>query len=154
VRRTLLLAVAAAAVVTTASLLARRTRRRDPDRPLAVTVARPVAEVTTELLVDGRVTGPLADVPGHVEVELRPAPGDRGTEIVARLGDRRGGTDPVGPFARVDRRRDLREALRNAKQVLETGEVLLADRPGTTRPTLLNAPLRLATSLGRREGRL
>ena len=154
-RRTLLLVTATgtAAIGVAAGRAAAR-RRVDPDRPLVVTVNRPLDDVAGELVAEGAVTGPLAEVPGAVDVELREAPGGRGTEIVACLGDPRGGTDPVRRGSRVDRQQDLREALRMAKQVLETGEVLGADRPGTSEKTLLNAPLRAATARGRKAGRL
>jgi hypothetical protein len=149
--------IASATAATAAGVGAARAaarRRGGPERPLVVTVNRPVEEVAGELVAEGEVTGPLADVPGAVDIELRPAPGDRGTEIVASLGDPRGGTDPVRRGSRVDRQAALREALRLAKQVLETGEVLSPDHPGTSEKTLLNAPLRAATARGRKAGRL
>jgi len=48
----------------------------------------------------------------------------------------------------------LRSALRRSKQLLETGEVLRADEPGTTRETATNAPLRAAIKNSGGEGRL
>jgi hypothetical protein len=84
-----------------------------------------------------------------VEVRLRPAPGDKGTEVMARLigggAEMMDGEEPV---------RALRSALRRAKQVAEVGWVLEPDRQTTTRPTPLNAPLRQATKHARGEGRL
>jgi hypothetical protein len=110
---------------------------RAPDRWHSVTVNRPPEEVAPE----GR---------------LRQAPGDRGTEVAARLRDG-APAGPGGVVARVagtDPRQDLRSALRRAKQLLETGEVLSPDRPPTTRRTLRNLPLELAGRRAGGEGRL
>lgn len=115
----------------------------DPGRWHVVTVNRSLEE-----LADG-VPEPLADMGDAVEVRLRPAPGDKGTEVMARLigggAEMMDGEEPV---------RALRSALRRAKQVAEVGWVLEPDRQTTTRPTPLNAPLRQATKHARGEGRL
>ncbi|MEQ4302294.1 hypothetical protein ABNF97_13020 [Plantactinospora sp. B6F1] len=91
-------------------------------RPYVVTVGRPPAE----LAPDGRLPEPLASLGPGVTVTLRPAPGGRGTELVAVL--RR---DESSLFARLsarltgeNRREAVRTALRQAKQLAETGEVL------------------------------
>src|SRR5918997_1175237 len=72
-----------------------------------------------------------------VEGRVRPAPGGRGTELAARL--RQGApSGPAGALARVsgsDPRQELRAALRQSRQLLETGEVLSPDSPPTTRRT-------------------
>lgn len=120
-------------------------------RWLVVTVNRPPEQVAP----DGRLPQPLAEL-GQVEVQIRPAPGDRGTEIAAR---------PVTPVpsglpaaaARIagsDPRQPIREALRKSKMLLETGEVLEPDRQTTARVTLRNLPLELATRRAMGEGRL
>jgi hypothetical protein len=60
---------------------------------------------------------PLAAFGDRIEVRVTPAPGDRGAELAARFT----GTptdDEVG---------ELRSALRQAKQLLEVGEVLRVD---------------------------
>jgi uncharacterized membrane protein len=123
-----------------------------PDRWHSVTVNRPPEEVAPE----GRLPEPLAALGDAVEVRLRPAPGDRGTEVAARL--RQGApAGPGGVLARAagsDPRHDLRAALRQAKQLLETGEVLNPDKQPTARRTLRNLPLELATRRARGEGRL
>jgi len=65
--------------------------------------------------------------------------------------------DPAGPWARIagkDPRQELRAALRQARQLLETGEVLTPDEQPTARRTLRNLPLELATRRARGEGRL
>ena len=123
-----------------------------PDRWHSVTVNRPPEEVAP----GGRLPEPLAALGDAVEVRLRPAPGGRGTEVAARLRQGVPG-GPGGAVARAagnDPRQDLRAALRQSKQLAETGEVLSPDRPPTTRRTLRSLPLELATRRARGEGRL
>jgi hypothetical protein len=60
----------------------------------------------------------------------------------------------VARIAGKDPRQELRAALRQARQLLETGEILRPDTPPTTRRTLRNLPLELATRRARGEGRL
>jgi hypothetical protein len=118
----------------------------------AVTVNRAPEAVTP----DGQLPDPLATLGDTVEVQVRPAPGGRGTELAARPGT----PEPSGVRGAVARvtgkhpRQALRVALRQAKQLLETGEVLQADRPPTARRTLRNLPLELATRRAEQEGRL
>lgn len=91
----------------------------------SVTINRSPDEVAPE----GRVPGPLAELGDLVEVQTRPAPGGKGTELSARL--RR--PEPGGLAsleARVsgdDPRQQVRSALRRAKQLVEVGEVLRVD---------------------------
>ena len=151
--------VVVAAGVGAGVLVVRRMTARQPsndaagqarDRWHTVTVNRPPAEVAT----DGRLPGPLAELSDAVEVQIRPAPGGRGTEVAARL---RGEVPSGAAAARVvgsDPRQDLRAALRQSRQLLETGEVLRADEPPTTRRTLRGLPLDLATRRAGGEGRL
>jgi hypothetical protein len=119
----------------------------DADRWHTVTVLCPPKEA------EARRDTPLAALGDAVEVRVVPAPGDRGSELHARLapaGDgngRRGGTQNV-----AERVEELRTALRETKQVLEIGWVVQPDRPGTTRPTALNAPLRAVTAHARGRG--
>jgi uncharacterized membrane protein len=123
-----------------------------PDRWHTVTVNRPPDEVAPE----GRLPGPLAELSDAVEVQIRPAPGGRGTEVAARLRDGApaGTAEPVARIAGSDPRQDLRAALRQSKQLLETGEVLTPDEQPTTRRTLRSLPLELATRRAGGEGRL
>jgi hypothetical protein len=111
--------------------------KRDGDRWHTLTINRPPTEVAPE----GRPPAPLAELGDAVEVQVRPAPGGRGTEVAARVV----GDVPV---------RRLREALRKSRQLAETGEVLEPDQPPTSRRTLRNLPLELATRRARGEGRL
>jgi hypothetical protein len=51
-----------------------------------------------------------------------------------------------------DPRQPVRLALRQAKSIIETGEVLEPDRQTTTKRTLTNLPLELAIKRARGEG--
>jgi hypothetical protein len=137
--RNLILTVTGAAA---AGVTVRAVRARNrPDAPAGpgkahvLTVNRPLDEVS------GNLPEPLAAVDGAVEIRLRAAPGDRGTEIAVRPVDR---TVSAG---------DIRRILRESRSLLEVGEVL---RPGgpTTEPTLKNRVLRTATRHGREGGLL
>ncbi|WP_229402537.1 hypothetical protein [Micromonospora okii] len=100
----------------------RAARDARPDRWQVVTVDRPPEWV----LPGGRWPEPLRRLGGAVEVALRPAPGGRGTELAARPA----GTPLPGMAAHVvgdDPGPLLRQALRQVKQLAETGEVLRAD---------------------------
>ncbi len=117
-----------------------------------VTVNRSLEEVQP----GGRLPGPLGELGDRIDVQVRRAAGDRGTEIAARLRDGEP-TGVAGAAARVsgqDPRQELRSALRQTKQLLETGEVLSADRPTSTRRTITSLPLELATRRAGGEGRL
>jgi len=139
--------VAAGAAAWAVSRVVRAGTRTPPNRWLFVTVNRPSAEVSAAL------PEPVARLSGTAEVCVRPAPGGRGTELGLRLRDAR----PTGPIARLtgtDPRQDLRTALREAKSLLETGEVLRPDGPPTTRRTKTGKVLELATRRAGGEGRL
>jgi hypothetical protein len=122
------------------------------ERWQVVTINRP----GEELMPDSRLPEPIAQLGEGVEVRLRPAPGNRGVELAARLRD--GAPHGlVGLAAHVtgdDPRLALRSALRQTKQLAETGELLSPDRPPTTGRTLLNRPLEEATRRARAEGLL
>ena len=82
------------------------------------------------MLTDGIDTGaglpaPLTAFGDRIEVRSAPAPSDKGTELAARFRD--GGSDEE-----IGR---LRAALREAKQLIEVGEVLrLEPQPHGPRP--------------------
>jgi hypothetical protein len=153
------LATATAAGVGVARILLRRTRRgwpaslaaggREP-RWHTVTIHRPPEQVAP----DGGVPEPLGLLGDAVEVPVRPAPGSRGTELAARLRDGASVPAQADDLDTSSPVRALRSALRHAKQLAETGEVLAATEPGTSRRTLLNRPLEAVTRHGRGEGRL
>lgn len=125
-------------------------RERNP-RWHVITINRPLDEVAP----DGRMPEPLAKLGDEVEVQVHRAVGDRGTALAARL--RREPPGVTGVAARLtgdDPRQTLRVALRHSKQLVETGEVLRPDEPGTNRRTLTGLPLELATRRAPGEGRL
>jgi hypothetical protein len=146
---------AGVAVAAATGVLVQRARQRrtasseDTTRWRTVTVALPEAE----LRPDGAWPEPLAAWGDAIEIRTRPAPGDRGTELSARLRADGKASAPEGLDGATDVEK-LRSALRRAKQLLETGEVLSATSPPTTRPTVTNAPLRLATRRAGGVGRL
>ncbi len=126
----------------------------DPsDRWLVVTVNRPPEDLRD-------VHDSLQTDVGPVEVEVRPAPGGKGTELAARLMEpqpkgRTGGVRGIARRVRGnDPRQAVRRALREAKSVLETGEVLETQSPGSTEQTLRGLPLELATRRAGGEGQL
>jgi hypothetical protein len=102
-----------------------------PGRWQVVTVAgRP-----EDVLPLGRWPEPLRRLDGAVELYARPAPGGRGTELAARpLGADRGFPGMAAHLLGEDPGRLIRRALREAKQLAETGEVLRADRSRVDRP--------------------
>jgi hypothetical protein len=110
-------------------------RSEGKDRWHAATVNLPPERVSD----DGAAPPPLRDMSG-IEVRMQQAPDGKGTEIYVRST----GAD-VG---------DVRRALREAKSLLEVGDVLLPAGPPTTQPTPLNKPIRTATEHAREEGRL
>jgi hypothetical protein len=148
--------VGRAVVVTGAvagGLLARRAlpRRADPRRWLAVTVNRTPSDVPP----DGNPPAPLAELGDAIEVQVRPAPGDKGTELAARLRDPSRIAER-GPAAKMrgDPLQKLRTALRQAKAILEVGEVVLPDAPGTTHPGPGGRLVAAADRVAQGEGRL
>jgi hypothetical protein len=156
VRRVVVVAGVGAGVIAVRRLTGRQAGNgaatQATDRWHAVTVNLPPEEAAP----GGRLPEPLAKLGDAVEVQVRPAPGGRGTELLARL--RQGApSGPAGAAARAagrDPRQELRAALRQSKQLLETGEVLSPDTEPSTRRTLRGLPLELATRRARGEGRL
>lgn len=141
--------LAGAAVLAGAAPAVRRVLRaarpagEDLDRWHAVTVLCPSEEA------EARRDTPLAALGDAVEVSVRRAPGERGSEVRARLAPAVAAGGDAG-----ERLEELRTALRETRQVLEIGWVVSADRPATSRPTPLNAPLRAAIAHGKGRGRL
>jgi hypothetical protein len=89
---------------------------------LAVTVLVEPSEIDSEKLPE-----PLAEIGDQIEVRVRPAPGGKGTELAARLRDRRRSGTKVSRLTGKDPQAELRSALRRAKQLIEVGEVLTVD---------------------------
>ena len=77
----------------------------------------------------GQLPGPLAALGDLVEVQVRPAPGGKGTELAARLRtpEPTGAGSAVARISGDDPRQQVRSALREAKQLIEVGEVLRVD---------------------------
>jgi hypothetical protein len=95
---------------------------------------------------------PITRLGDAVDIRVAPAPGDRGTELGARLRELPR-TKIVGMVNRrpeEDPRRMVEEALHQAKSMIETGEVLRPDWPPSTQPAQVGKLLEFA---GRRGGR-
>jgi hypothetical protein len=143
-------ALGGVAAVVTRRMLVRR--RWGPSHPAAedgrwhtVTVNRRPEEVSTT----AEAPEPLERLGPSVEIRYRKAPGDRGTEVSARVM-----LEGLARHESLAQQREIRSALREAKQLWETGEVLYPDEPGTAQRTLLNRPLEYVTSHAREDGRL
>jgi hypothetical protein len=127
--------------------------RDDPPRNrwLMVTINCP-----PDRLSPGDLPAPVAALRDRAEVTVRRAPGDRGTELGLRLHE----PPPAGlaglaaRLSGADPRQEVRSALRDAKSLIETGEVIKPTEPPTSRQTLLSKPLELAIRRSAGEGRL
>ncbi|MDQ1085278.1 MULTISPECIES: hypothetical protein [Microbacterium] len=139
--------VAGVAAGLVARTLVKKERESDgdgahPEGWKAVTILGDAAEFSR-----GGYPEPLQRLAGGLEIRVEPAPGDKGFEVHARVreGAQLEGDDPA---------RALREALRDAKQVFETGEILRATpRPhGERPPTLLGGAVDKAEDEAKGEG--
>lgn len=106
---------------------------RHPEGWKAVTVLGDAAAFTQDGYPE-----PLQRIANVLEIRLDPAPADKGFEVHARVRD---GADTSSVLGDDDPEQALRAALRDAKQLFETGEILRATpRPHGHRPaTLLGA---------------
>lgn len=87
---------------------------------------------------DGRLPAPLAALAAVVETRLEPAPGGRGTQLSARTRPgpkpEQAGKDSTG-WKGDDPAREIRNALQQARQLIEVGEVLAVEpQPAGKRP--------------------
>jgi hypothetical protein len=89
------------------------------DRWRVVTIDRPPDEVGSA----GRWPEPIARLGDTVEVQVRPAPGGKGAELAVRPRPGRSSSGPSGETPAEA----VRSALRQAKQLIEVGEVLKVD---------------------------
>jgi hypothetical protein len=105
---------------------------------------------------DGQLPEPITRLNGRAEVSVAPAPGGRGTELGLRpfIPAQAGLPGLVARLRGSDPRQELRSALRDAKSLIETGEVIRPDEPPTTHPTATGKLLDLAISRAGGEGRL
>jgi hypothetical protein len=105
---------------------------------------------------DSRVPAPLAELGDLVEVEVRTAPAGRGSELRARLRspEPTGAASAAARLSGDDPRQRVRAALREAKQLIEVGEVLRVDPTphGRRTPTPTGAIVELATKRAGGEG--
>jgi len=150
VNRSLAVALVAAGTVT-AQRVMRLYEERNPaalgkdsageERWNAVTIS-----AEHRLVVDGELPRPLQGLEDRIEVRYRAAPGDRGVELSARP---RPGADSVQEL-----RGEIRKALRESKQLIETGEILQSlPRPEGHRPaTPTGAVVDLAERIGMKGG--
>jgi hypothetical protein len=121
------------------------------NRWLAVTINCSPARLSRDNLPE-----PVARLTDRAEVSIRPAPGGRGTELAMRLlhPPPTGVTGMAARFSGEDPRQRLRSALRDAKSLIETGEVIHPDTPPTTHATLAGKLMDFAISTSAGEGRL
>ncbi len=129
---------AGAVAILTRRLVSAGHGRDRRQRWLAVTVNRSPEEIgPVESLPE-----PLRRLSSDIEVRIRPAAGDRGTELLAMPTNERVSAG------------DLRSALRQAKSLLETGLVLSADSQPSTHPGPAGRLLQGLIRRAGREGRL
>jgi hypothetical protein len=106
-----------------------------------------------EIAPDGELPEPLQQLGDRIEVRMQPAPGSRGTELYARPVAAPPSPGLVARLLGRDALAPIRVALREAKALAETGEVVRSDEPRTPRPglagKLLQAVDRAALGAGR-----
>jgi hypothetical protein len=105
----------------------------EPGRWRSVTILADADEISP----GGVLPDPLRRLGSKIEVRTTDAPGDRGTELAARLvdGEPTGVRAALGRLTGRDPRQLLRIALRESKQLVEVGEVIRLDpRPAGSRP--------------------
>ena len=142
--RTILGLAALTAGTVTAAVARRRKQEQqvDPERWYTVTIDVPGDQVDARHL-----PAPLADLDDLIEVRTVPAPGRRGTELSARVRQPEPPNGLGSLTARAlgaDPRQKVRQALREAKQLLEVGEIIQQEpqpqghRPGTPAGKLID----------------
>lgn len=130
---------------------AARSLREPQDRWLVLTVNRPQEEIAPQNVWPE----PLAELGDEVDIELRRAPANKGTEIAVRQRNPESGSSAtLSRIAGTSQVQKIRSALRKTKQLLETGEVLKVDpQPhGERKPTPGSAVIAIATRRAGREG--
>ncbi|OLF14795.1 hypothetical protein [Actinophytocola xanthii] len=131
-------------------------RRTLGDRTAENGAERPTEEprwlVVTVNAPHDQVAEALPDLGPGVETRLTPAPGERGTELAARIPHADGGV--ASRLRGDDPHQELRRMLRDVKSRIETGEVIEPDAPTTGKPTPGGALPRFAPRRAGGEGRL
>jgi hypothetical protein len=111
-----------------------RTKDRTPkNRWIMVTINCPPQRLASR----ADLPEPITRLGDSVDIKVTPAPGDRGTELGARLHEFPRGRI-AGMMARrptYDARLMVEEALREAKAIIEAEEVLRPDWPPAPQPT-------------------
>lgn len=99
---------------------------------------------------------PVRKLADRAEILVNPAPDGQRTELGLRLRQLPPTTETslAARLSGDDPRRELRAALRDAKSLIETGEVIQPDQPGTTHPSPAGRILELAIRRSGAEGRL
>jgi hypothetical protein len=156
--------VTAAAIAGGAAILIAQGRLRSPSGageaadPRSRWRSETVNRTTEEISAGGQVNELRSALGGDVEIDLRTAPGDKGTELRARLRAEGQSADDSRRGANYERERtrQLRRALREAKQMIEVGEVLRVDPTphGRRKTTPFGAAVEFATDRGPEEGLL
>lgn len=149
--------VAAVATAAAAVVVGRRHRRRPDEGAGSPQESRSRWQAVTILAQPQDVLGAddtppfFDDLRDTVEVEARPAPADKGTELRARLREPASSEDDAAEAAK-----EIRVALRRAKQVIEAGEVLRVDPTphGERKATPTGAVVDEATDRADEEGLL
>jgi hypothetical protein len=103
-----------------------------PNRWMMVTINCPPQRLASR----ADLPAPISRLGDAVDIKIGPAPGDRGSELGVRLRELPRPTLTGGASRRPgdDPRRAIREALRDAKSLMETGEILRRERPMPERP--------------------
>ncbi|MER7483139.1 hypothetical protein ABTX60_36795 [Streptomyces sp. NPDC126510] len=127
---------AAAAGLTAGAFVALRRSTAGPaaaDRWLTVTINRSPADIQAD-----KLPTPLQEYGDRIRTRIRPAPGDRATEVAVRLKDVPSDASSVpARLTGQDPRQDLRRSLREAKALLEAGKVSRCpSAPPTSRQTI------------------
>jgi hypothetical protein len=116
---------------------------------LVVTVFRELSDLDT-----GALPAPLAEFGERIEVRVRPAADGKGTELAARLRDRRSSGSAPSRLSGGDPQADQRSPLRRAKQLIEVGEVVAVvpaphgERTATPGGVLLETATKAAPKAG------
>jgi hypothetical protein len=150
------LAAGGAAVVLIRQLQRRTAAAGEAAEPRSRWRAVTISKSPEEVMPDNQVPAPLADLGDLVEVEVRAAPGGRGSELRARLrsSEPTGAASAAARLSGKDPRQRVRAALREAKQLIEVGEILRVDPTphGRRSPTPTGAIVDLATKRAAGEG--
>jgi hypothetical protein len=137
VKRIVLISAGAFAIAIVARhfVVSRQPTARELEGPRWRTVT--ILRTEDEIAPGGVMPQPLLMLGNLVDVKMASAPGDRGTELSARLRE----AEPTGLGGLVQRargtdpRQAVRRALRESKQLLETGEIIRVEpQPQGRRP--------------------